>query len=215
MSCALRFFSLLLHFRVRSGFCPDFSCCRMLAMSVFAPCGDIDDRSRHSSDRVGVRHRGRGNRPYRAPCHSPSTWNRGGCWIIRNYAEHSVTNRRRRYIRPCLSAVKFQFARPTRTKLRVLNPKGLLRFFFTFGNQSNVNIWGSRFHCACHAFGRKPNALPKLCNLLMSKSFGSPSCTKCEPLGSSFLSDSENKGPVPRASLVSVPTLPVSAFHMS
>jgi hypothetical protein len=47
--------------------------------------------------------------------------------------------------------------------------------------------------------------------------FGSPSCTICEPLVSSFLSDFEKKAPVPKIRLVPVPThykkaLPWSRF---
>jgi len=37
------------------------------------------------------------------------------------------------------------------------------------------------FTLPSRAFGREPNALPKLCNCLMPKSFGSPGYMTCEP----------------------------------
>jgi len=67
--------------------------------------------------------------------------------------------------------------------VRLGNRKGTITFFMTalvdLGGRFEQRFWFQqlaqrRFHSQAQAFGREPNALPKLCNCLIQKSFGSP-----------------------------------------
>jgi hypothetical protein len=51
----------------------------------------------------------------------------------------------------------------------------------------------------------KRHQTPQISTSLKVLRLAPPSCTKCEPLVSSFLSDSEKKGPVPRAASFKYP----------
>ena len=95
--------------------------------------------------------------------------------------------------------------RSRRTLVRLRNPKGLLHFhdstLVDLGQASEKSSWFSNlrtvgFISHAQAFGREPNALPKLCNCLMQKNFGSPGRIRTSNISVNSRNDRKSKCPI-------------------